>query len=347
MSEPATHAACLTPPGTGAIAVIALRGPRAWHVARELFRPAGPPLPDAPEARAVWFGHAGDGGVSDEVVLAMKSVEWLELHCHGGGQVVDWLLELLRKRGVSVLPSPEFLEQADRHAALWLELARALTARTAAIILDQVNGVFDAALTEMRSGAKSADDVLRYAELGRHLTEPWRVVVAGPPNVGKSSLVNALAGYTRSVVAPVAGTTRDVVSASLAIDGWPVELIDTAGLNESAGGLEAAGIARAREVIRTADLVLWLMDASATEPLGPDADARSAARLLTVANKCDLPAARELAADVRLSALTGEGVPTLCAAISRALVPDRPAPGAAVPVLPEQLERLRQSSRGE
>jgi tRNA modification GTPase len=67
-------------------------------------------------------------------------------------------------------------------------------------------------------------------DLGRHLTRPWRVVVAGAPNVGKSSLINALAGFTRTVVTAVPGTTRDVVATAAAIDGWPVELIDTAGL---------------------------------------------------------------------------------------------------------------------
>ena len=61
------------------------------------------------------------------------------------------------------------------------------------------------------------------------------MVVAGPPNVGKSSLVNALAGYQRAVVSEVAGTTRDVVTVQLAFDGWPVELTDTAGLRDAAG----------------------------------------------------------------------------------------------------------------
>src|SRR4029453_3197945 len=72
--------------------------------------------------------------------------------------------------------------------------------------------------------------VLEFAELGQHLTAPWRVVLAGPPNVGKSSLINALAGYQRTIVSHVPGTTRDVVTTTTAIDGWPVELADTAGL---------------------------------------------------------------------------------------------------------------------
>src|SRR5207244_3542080 len=102
-------------------------------------------------------------------------------------------------------------------------------------------------------------ELAKFAPVGRHLVEPWKVVVAGAPNVGKSSLVNALAGYQRAVVSEVAGTTRDAVSVQLAFDGWPVELTDTAGLRD-AEGLEAEGIERARRVLAEADLVLWVVD---------------------------------------------------------------------------------------
>src|SRR5207244_11945531 len=101
--------------------------------------------------------------------------------------------------------------------------------------LGAVGPAVDAARAALRRGdameaGRLLDELARYAGVGRHLTAPWRVAVAGAPNVGKSSLVNALAGYQRSVVAPTPGTTRDVVTALLAIDGWPVELADTAGL---------------------------------------------------------------------------------------------------------------------
>jgi tRNA modification GTPase len=341
MSEPSTLAACLTPPGTGAIAVIAVRGPKAWDVIRRVFRPAAKPLPDVPEVGSVRFGHFGDGGVIDEVVLTAKQIDplpWLELHCHGGRQVVDWLLQLLAERGVTVVPWERFVD-----SPVIRELAHALTARTAAILLDQLNGAFDRALEKIRRGEMSADDVVRYESLGRHLTSPWRVVVAGPPNVGKSSLVNALAGYQRSVVAPIAGTTRDVVSTTLAIDGWPLELFDTAGLRESASGLERAGIELAEGALRSADLVLWLIDASAQVGL-VTRSVTANERSLTIANKCDLPAAKPVAADLRISALTGEGIPALCAVISRKLVPDPPSPGAAVPFVAEQAALLRQTA---
>ena len=103
--------------------------------------------------------------------------------------------------------------------------------------------------------------------MGRHLIEPWKVAIAGKPNAGKSTLMNSLAGFDRSVVSPVPGTTRDAVGVSLAFDGWPVSLIDTAGLRESADILEEEGVRRAKEALATSDLCLWIVDAS--EELAP------------------------------------------------------------------------------
>jgi tRNA modification GTPase len=154
--------------------------------------------------------------------------------------------------------------------------------------------------------------------------------VAGAPNVGKSSLVNALAGYQRSIVAPTPGTTRDVVTVALAIDGWPVQFADTAGVRPADESLEAAGIRMAREAAADADLCLWVLDAS-TEPVWPEAGVGT---VRLVVNKIDLPPARDLdraVGAVRVSAQTQEGLPELCAAISRWLVPEVPGAGAAVP----------------
>ncbi len=172
---------------------------------------------------------------------------------------------------------------------------------------------------------------MRLIPLGRHLVQPWSVVIGGAPNVGKSSLVNALVGYTRSIVAATPGTTRDVVTTAIAIDGWPIELHDTAGLRDAAGAIEAEGIARARAAAARADLRLWLLD-GACEPVLPVANGWH-----TVINKCDLPPAWDwlrVPESLHVSARTGAGVPDLCAAISRWLVPEPPAPGEAVPWVP-------------
>ena len=97
--------------------------------------------------------------------------------------------------------------------------------------------------------------------IGRHLTRPWQVVLTGPPNTGKSSLLNAILGYSRAIVDPTAGTTRDVVTAVTALDGWPVEISDTAGIRATNAAVEQAGIRLAEQRIADADLVVLVLDA--------------------------------------------------------------------------------------
>jgi tRNA modification GTPase len=215
-------------------------------------------------------------------------------------------------------------------------LQHAPTLRTASILLDQLNGAF---ATEVRrilglleTDPPSATEPLRrLAELGntvgRHLIEPWKVVVAGPPNVGKSSLVNALAGYQRSVVSEVAGTTRDAVSVRTAFDGWPIELIDTAGLRDAAG-VEAEGIERARRVLAEADLVVWLQIFGTLGDVHPPKS-----RFSTIVwNKSDL--ATTPLPGIAVSAMTGAGIPQLAEEIVARLVPN-PPPGVAAPFSPQ------------
>lgn len=322
-----TRVSRLTPPGAGAIATIAVTGPRAWQCVRALFRPAGRPLPESPETHAVWLGRLGEGP-GDEVVLACTGPQAVEVHCHGGRRVVRWVIEQFLALGcVEAGPTPP-------HSLLGL-LSRAPTLRTASILLDQLHGAFDSAVRAiLETGDRDRlAGLARYAPVGRHLVTPWKVVIAGPPNVGKSSLVNALAGYQRAIVSEVAGTTRDVVSVPLALDGWPVELTDTAGLRH-ADGLEAEGIARAKRVLATADLVVWLRDASEPTTEYPWETATG----LVVWNKIDRVASPPPGLGV--SAQTGQGIAELVAALVARLVPDPPPPGAAVPYTPELADRI-------
>ncbi len=353
-----TYIACLTPPGRGAIATLALRGPNAWSLVRDLFQlPSPRHLPSEPEPGRFWLGRLGETGAMDEVVLAVRQkmpVPWLEVHCHGGMEVVGLFKEVFCRRGVRECSWEEFerltAEEANRSLARTL-LARTPTVRTAAILLDQVHGAFDNAIQQvclalrkkdLETAKTLLDHVKRFAPVGRHLVDPWRVVIAGAPNVGKSSLVNALAGYTRCVVGPTPGTTRDVVTTLLAIDGWPVEVADTAGWRTQAEPLEAAGIERARAAATGADLCLWVLDAS-TAPEFPQEPVLVPHTLI---NKIDLPAAWDLnrvAGALRVSAKTGVGITDLCHFLSQALVPVAPPPGAAVPFTPAIADRVQRA----
>lgn len=155
---------------------------------------------------------------------------------------------------------------------------------------------------------------------GEILREGFRVAIAGPPNVGKSSLLNALARREAAIVSDEAGTTRDVIEVTLDLRGIPVIFSDTAGIREAEGKVEREGIRRAVARARDADVVLWLMDATGPQPEPPPDLAAPGREMLRVLNKIDLlPAdgARAIGRPcwLRLSARTGEGLPALANAI--------------------------------
>jgi tRNA modification GTPase len=181
------------------------------------------------------------------------------------------------------------------------------------------------------------------AAVGLRLTEPYRVVLTGRPNVGKSSLINALVGYQRAVVFDEPGTTRDVVTAGAVFDGWPVELSDTAGIRTATDELESAGIAAARRRLAEADLVVAVFDLA--EPWS-DADYSLLSehpQAIIVHNKADLPTKNDARrpAGLHVSAVNGTGIDELIAMIVARLVPHPPAPGEAVPFTPWQVDELR------
>ncbi|MFL5205391.1 MAG: tRNA uridine-5-carboxymethylaminomethyl(34) synthesis GTPase MnmE [Microvirga sp.] len=142
---------------------------------------------------------------------------------------------------------------------------------------------------------------------GERLREGLTVVLAGPPNAGKSTLLNALARRDVAIVSPVAGTTRDVIEVHCDLGGLPVIIVDTAGLRESGDMIEQEGVSRARARAQDADLVLWLMP-----PEGEESEPPQAQRLLRVGTKSDLNRVRH-DCDLTIAAATGEGLPELIA----------------------------------
>jgi tRNA modification GTPase len=326
----------LTAPGRSALATIALHGPEAevWSLVQPLFRTIrGNALEQMPPLGRVRYGK-----MEDEVVLA-RVPQGFEIHCHGGPEVVRLLTERFTQAGAEAVAWPDWI--ADDALRL---LPHAPTLRTAGILLDQHHGAFRSAISQVLAALPDTTALRILVDripIGRHLLTPWRIAVAGAPNAGKSSLINAIAGFQRTLVSPIPGTTRDLVRVPLALEGWPLEWIDTAGLREQAGVLEAEGIALARHELDHADLVVWVMDATSPEPLPPDRPA------LVVINKIDAAPAGEVTTvpgAIAVSARTGAGLTELLAVVVAALVPTPPQPGDAVPYTEAQFAALLRAS---
>jgi tRNA modification GTPase len=348
---PSPSLAVVTSPGRGAIAMVRVWGEGALAVVDAVFRPArGVGLARTAPGR-LRVGRIG-AGLGDEVVAVVLGGDppEVEVQCHGGPAPVALVVEALAAGGARVRGQGAWARHSagsPLRAEAALTLASAPTLRAAEILLDQAEGALDAELRRaIEADPAEAVAILGVligrSRVGVRLVRGWRVVLAGRPNVGKSRLLNALAGFDRAIVDPSPGTTRDVVTIPVALDGWPVELADTAGLRDAGDPIEAQGVALARDRQRQADLVVVVLDRSG--PLGDPDHAILAGHPggLVLANKCDLPAAWDEAAlgALAVSAERGDGVEALVGAVAARLVPHPPPPGSGVPFRPIHARRL-------
>ncbi len=174
-----------------------------------------------------------------------------------------------------------------------------------------VEGSLDAAkLVRLTTLADEIDSHVKQYRAGEIIREGFKVALVGAPNVGKSSLINALAGREVAIVTDIPGTTRDVLEVSLDLKGRKVVVFDTAGLRESNEPVEKIGIERAHASARNADLVIWMYDAGGgiVEDIVPDTEVP----VLRVANKIDLVSDKAMVgSDIAISAATGAGIDVL------------------------------------
>jgi len=181
----------------------------------------------------------------------------------------------------------------------------------------------------LREGVASADARLASAQRrfreGKILRDGALVVIAGEPNAGKSSLMNALLGERRSIVSDVPGTTRDSIEEWVDVGGWPVRLVDTAGLRDTDDAIEGEGVERARELMEKADVIIRLIPAPlatpvSLSPLATSCGAAAGGFVIDVISKCDLGARGERdLGGLQVSSVTGEGLDALRGAIAAEL----------------------------
>lgn len=345
----------LTPAGRGAVAVIQIVGPshQLESAFAQCFVPAIPQaMASATIGRLIYgrWGHA----TSEDVVLCRTSDDTWEVQCHGGTAAVQQILTDLQSSGIEAHPSEPF--RSPLSVLLQHELSRALTWRAADMINEQAGDLLQQTLTKLAGIPWSSETrdaamieitrLLEHESFALHLTTPWQVILIGRPNVGKSSVMNALLGYARSIVTPIPGTTRDVVSSMTAFDGWPVCLQDTAGLRTTSDPLEGTGMERGQAAAQRADLTILVLDGSTPPTADDEALLHSQPHGLTVINKSDLPQVwgeRVPAEAIMISAQTGQGFTDLIAAIVSKLVPVVPAIGTPLPVSAAIVATLKQA----
>ena len=298
--------------------------------------------------------------------------DMMELNIHGGMQTVQRVLGALAALGFRPADAGEFTKRAFLNGKMDLSAAEAVmdvinadAEQSLKSALAQLQGSIkheivslEELLTDALSGIDAAIDypdeaeadtlvalpeslmtaiarvdvMIAKARRGRVLRDGLQVAIVGRPNVGKSSLMNAMLGIDRAIVTAIAGTTRDIIDEKLSMDGVPVRLIDTAGIREASDEAEKIGVDRARETLQRADVVCLVLDASVPTTEQDDAlliETQDRTRIV-VLNKCDLPRKCSFAGlAIPISAKTGEGLSELQSAILALVAPER-ADGATI-----------------
>ena len=338
-----------TPRGRGAIATLFLAGQEAFAILVPCLvfphHDQNNATQGHSEDNAPVFAYFQLGNAREEVVVDFRRHNRIALHCHGGDAVVNAIETALVERGAVArtwqdwlaesgetghFPHHKPLDRIQREAMQLLPFAE--TELTAKLLLAQYHGALSRRLEQMfqfldcdkAEATAILDTLLQSYESGRHLTTPFRVGLIGPVNAGKSSLMNALLGFNRSITSQVAGTTRDAVSAKTVISGWPVTLIDTAGIRETSNPIEREGLSQMQTVIAESDLLLLVIDANAgqTGSLPEITSIPKRVPMIHVANKIDLFDQQATwpfqphPDCVPVSALTGNGLDLLNDAIS-------------------------------
>jgi tRNA modification GTPase len=337
----------MTAPGRGAIAVVKVRGPAAKTAIAENFRSRRrvTSLPLGGHAWGHWLHEDG----FEEIIVVRTGEHEFEICTHGGVLASDSVCRQLAERGFQRIDWRRAVVGSafDWRGSAETALVEAWTLKAANFLLHNTTALpaeIDRVVASLEHGQSdeaesTLSQLLRSCPLGWRLRRGWTIVIAGRSNVGKSTLLNRLLGYDRSIVVDRPGTTRDVVREVAAIDGWPVRLADTAGMRATANSLERRGIQRGRGAAESADLVILVSDLSTPWTRLDEELFRSFPGALLLHNKWDL-AVGETARPPGLHVCLreNESVEQVVNAIAARLFANLPALRAVLTDL-EQMER--------
>ena len=315
---------------------------------------------NAPEGRILFGSWNGE-----DVVLVKSSVGRWEIHCHGGSVAVSRICNDLESAGLQLdaSPAPSGDAEVSREGSLSERIAKVTNAallksrtrKAAGLVLAQQDGRLLRFAEELQSEFEdlrqtARQHLERWQFVANHLTRPWRVAIVGEPNVGKSSLINAIAGLQRSIVSATPGTTRDLVEVDVVVRGWMFRLIDTAGVRTGSDSLpEQLGIVQSLGLLDHCDMVCLVVEATNAgfEVALIERLKEVRVPICVVRNKCDvlgnsekigvplfastLDSVQAIAGTVNVSAKTGFGISELLAWIADTAVPEEPGPETVLP----------------
>jgi len=345
-------AAVMTGKGTGAISTIQVFGDSAQTIIKKIFKPITAKQPTF-KAGKILLGTINDGTETiDHVTIGCEGPDNFVINCHGNPLIVEMIMQLLAKKGAKLLTAEQLMtkilsaqKQLDTITVeAKLAQPKAKTIQGTKIIANQIYAGLSKKIEQWQKDinklslseiSAEANEILTNSQTAKLIIFGCKAAIIGPPNTGKSTLLNYLAGRQKAIVTDIKGTTRDWVSAQCRIEPLYVELFDTAGLDEPrpseglgeklAGSpddiIEKESQKRSVEIIQKADIALLVLDNSqAIEQLDEHLlEKISSKEVLIVLNKSDLTSRFDttglpgnLTNTVRISAKFGTGIENLC-----------------------------------
>ncbi len=357
-----TIASITTPIGEGGIGVILVSGPNSLEIVNAVFK--GKKLKDLrnAESKRLYYGEIHlNGSPVDEVIVnvlrkenSFTGEDLVEVNCHGGIQAVKKTLECIVHAGAKEVHWEELTRRSLVNNKIDLiqkealiEIPEAKTKLGVKVLLDQYNGALSSFINKLIKKIENSDNIKNQfnyihdklreisetAVFGCAITSPQRLIITGKPNVGKSTLINALLREDRSIVHIEPGTTRDAVDDMISINGIPLVIVDTAGIRETNHKVEKLGVSESKRQLKQADKIIIMFDNS--KPVEKEdkeltkyimhklelhkRDNSHKIPVFPVINKTDLPGKlnlstlgeKQLEPTCRISALKGDGLSVL------------------------------------